>query len=126
MSAKIDFTTLLDILHPVGSYYETSDTSFNPNTAWGGTWLQDSSGRVTVGLDGNDADFNTVGKTGGSKTYTLTLGNMPKYVVQEVDTQQTSCKYSATGNAGQYRKNSPTPVEIVQPYVTVVRWHRTA
>ena len=26
------------IYYPVGSYYETSDTTFNPNTAWGGTW----------------------------------------------------------------------------------------
>lgn len=24
--------------YPVGSYYETSDADFNPNTAWGGTW----------------------------------------------------------------------------------------
>lgn len=26
------------IYYPVGSYYETSDSSFDPNTAWGGTW----------------------------------------------------------------------------------------
>ena len=25
--------------YPVGSYYETSDANFNPNTAWGGTWV---------------------------------------------------------------------------------------
>lgn len=29
--------TLLDMFYPVGSYYETSDGSFNPNTSWGGT-----------------------------------------------------------------------------------------
>lgn len=33
---------ILDIFYPVGSYYETSDTTFNPNTAWGGTWVQDT------------------------------------------------------------------------------------
>ncbi len=30
----------LDKFYPVGSYYETSDTTFNPNTAWGGTWVE--------------------------------------------------------------------------------------
>lgn len=29
--------TLLDMFYPVGSYYETSDGNFNPNTSWGGT-----------------------------------------------------------------------------------------
>ena len=32
----------LDYYYPVGSYYETSDASFNPNTAWGGTWVQET------------------------------------------------------------------------------------
>lgn len=27
-----------DLIRPVGSYYETSDTSFDPNVTWGGTW----------------------------------------------------------------------------------------
>lgn len=30
---------ILDVFYPVGSYYETSDTTFNPNTSWGGTWV---------------------------------------------------------------------------------------
>ena len=29
---------LLNIFYPIGSYYETSDTSFDPNTSMGGTW----------------------------------------------------------------------------------------
>lgn len=28
--------------YPVGSYYETSDSAFNPNTAWGGTWASET------------------------------------------------------------------------------------
>lgn len=31
----------LDYYYPVGSYYETSDASFIPNTAWGGTWASE-------------------------------------------------------------------------------------
>lgn len=37
-------STVLDC-YPVGSYYETSDTSFDPNTTWGGTWESASTGR---------------------------------------------------------------------------------
>ena len=29
---------LIDTFYPVGSYYENSDTKFDPNKAWGGTW----------------------------------------------------------------------------------------
>lgn len=43
--------SLLDIFYPVGSYYETSNKDFNPNTAWGGTWVQDTVGRCTVGAN---------------------------------------------------------------------------
>lgn len=38
--------SLLDIFFPVGSYYETSDENFNPNTAWGGTWTLETPGAV--------------------------------------------------------------------------------
>lgn len=27
-----------DYIYPVGSYYETSDTNFDPAEAWGGKW----------------------------------------------------------------------------------------
>lgn len=62
-----DPSQLVDFFYPVGSYYETSDTSFDPNTSWGGTWQLDSAGKVTVASDANDTDFDTVGNTGGSK-----------------------------------------------------------
>lgn len=53
---------LIDFFYPVGSYYETSDTSFNPNTAWGGTWSLEAEGMVHIGAGQNYA----VGSTGGS------------------------------------------------------------
>ena len=31
-------TDFIDVFYPVGSYYESSDDSFNPNASWGGTW----------------------------------------------------------------------------------------
>ena len=39
--------------YPVGSYYETSDTSFNPNTSWGGTWILETEGQVHVSAGSN-------------------------------------------------------------------------
>lgn len=32
---------MLNYIYPVGSYYETSDADFDPNTAWGGTWTSE-------------------------------------------------------------------------------------
>lgn len=54
--------------YPVGSYYETSDSAFDPNIAWGGTWVKDSAGKVTVAQDADDTSFDAIGETGGAKT----------------------------------------------------------
>lgn len=35
---------LLDTFYPIGSYYETSDISFDPNISWGGTWSKVTEG----------------------------------------------------------------------------------
>lgn len=31
---------IIDLVYPVGSYYYTSNSSFNPNNSWTGTWVQ--------------------------------------------------------------------------------------
>lgn len=36
-------------------------------------------GRMPVGFDTAQAEFNTMGKTGGAKSKTLTVGNLPKH-----------------------------------------------
>lgn len=70
--------TLLDYLHPVGSIY-ISTTSTNPGTIFGGTWVQWGAGRVPIGINTSDTNFNTVEKTGGSKTHTITASEMPSH-----------------------------------------------
>ena len=53
---------------PIGSVF-IAVVSTNPNTLLGyGTWSAFGAGRVLVGLDAADPDFDTVGETGGSKT----------------------------------------------------------
>lgn len=33
-NSDIDYSELLDFFYPVGSFYETTDTKFNPNESW--------------------------------------------------------------------------------------------
>lgn len=65
------FSSLLDLVHPVGSIYMSVNNT-NPGTLFGGTWVAWGSGRVPVGVNASDADFNTVEKQAGAKTVTLT------------------------------------------------------
>jgi hypothetical protein len=55
---------------PIGAVF-TSVVSTNPAILLGfGTWVSLGTGRVLVGYDANDSDFNAAEKTGGSKTGT--------------------------------------------------------
>lgn len=65
------------LIYPVGSIYETMDSTFNPNDAWGGTWERTSEGRFPVGRKSSDSDFAKVGQTGGEKKHTLIESEMP-------------------------------------------------
>lgn len=60
--------------HPIGSI-EINVNGINPSEYIGGTWESYGSGRVLVGIDTSQTEFNTVEKTGGSKTHTHTTGN---------------------------------------------------
>ena len=67
--------------YPVGSIY-LSVVNTNPSTWFGGTWELVAKGRTLVGVDTNDTDFNTVKKTGGSKTVTLNQNQIPQFCFQ--------------------------------------------
>lgn len=68
----------LQIAFPVGSTYITQ-TNINPYTILEfGTWER-LKGKICLGLDEKDKDFNTIGKTGGEKTHTLTIDEMPSH-----------------------------------------------
>lgn len=65
---------------PVG-YVLISTVNTNPATFLGyGTWSNTfGAGRVLVGLNASDSDFDTAEKTGGSKAHTLTTAEMPSH-----------------------------------------------
>lgn len=67
-ASALTMATVIDTLYPVGSLY-TSTLSTNPATLLGrGTWVAFAAGRVLVGVDGSDPDFDVSGDTGGAKT----------------------------------------------------------
>ena len=141
---KINPKLILDVFYPVGSYYETSDTSFNPNTAWGGTWQEDTAGRITIAYNSSDNDFKQVGYTGGSKTHTQTTDEVAPHTHQLwVEDGSLTNAYGLPQSAMDWNKqlnswanaqfgvnrtnvNTAKPMDIMNPYVVVKRWHRTA
>ena len=67
----------VDMFFPVGSYYETSDASFDPNVSWGGTWVL-----ITNAVQGTTGAYNRVSvrNTAVQKTTsTLDLGEFTFY-----------------------------------------------
>lgn len=54
--------------------------NINPSTYLGfGTWVLWGSGRVPVGVDTSQTEFNTVEKTGGEKSHKLTVSEIPSH-----------------------------------------------
>ena len=66
----ISRTEYAELFAIIGTKYGSGDgsTTFN---------LPNIKGKTTVGLDIDDTDFNTLGKTGGEKTHTLTENEIP-------------------------------------------------
>lgn len=69
---------LIDTIFPIGSTYTTQDNT-NPNSILGvGTWER-FKGKVALGLDEDDANMSTIGRTGGEKTHKLTINEIPSH-----------------------------------------------
>jgi hypothetical protein len=72
---------LWDKIYPEGSIYATTKTDFDPNNSFYGTWQEYAAGKVLVGHDANDSDFDTVNSAthSGAKTHQLTVNEMPSH-----------------------------------------------
>ena len=125
--------------YPVGAIFTTTVAYANSAAvvaAIGGTtWTAFGAGKVLVGVDASDTDFDTVEETGGAKTHTLTISEMPAHT-HSYDRQVTSTdalsihdivrttggnSSSTTGSTG-----GGTAHNNLQPYITVYMWKRTA
>lgn len=63
-------SSFLNKTYPIGSIY-MSVNAVNPKTLFGGTWIAWGTGRIPVGLDTGQTEFNITEKTGGTKTINL-------------------------------------------------------
>jgi len=152
-----DTTSNMSMLkaYPIGSIY-MSENNTNPEELFGGEWEEYGAGRTLVGVDTNQSEFASVGLTGGEKTHTLTIGEMPShshtsYIIftgySAWDVSSTNGGYifnrnttviantdnaPFTGNLATMPITSTSingnsqPHNNLQPYITVYMWKRTA
>ena len=139
LSAGSGLISLSDV-YPVGSIYINASVSTNPGTLLGfGTWVAFGAGRVPVGIDATQTEFDTAEETGGAKTHTLSISEIPAH------THNQGSHDSSAGDGGAYntefiRDHSDTAngpnVESsstggggahnnLQPYIVVYMWKRT-
>lgn len=80
-AASIIWSTMVDKIYPVGSIYMSASLSTPEavGNVLGGTWTAWGAGRVPVGVDTTQTEFNTVEKTGGAKTHTLKVDEIPAH-----------------------------------------------
>jgi microcystin-dependent protein len=149
---------IMNIVYPIGSVF-IGVVSTNPDTLlFGGTdlttWAAFGAGRVLVGIDSGDDDFNSVEETGGAKTKALEFANMPAHSHQWYDLGGSSGKcidgtnfassrsWNSSGNFSNIndplddndfytntatnRNSNGSSFSIVQPYIVVYMWKRTA
>lgn len=136
---------IFDRIYPVGSIY-MSVNSTNPSNYFGGTWVSWGQGRVPVGVNTSDSNFSTVEKTGGEKSHTLSIAEMPNH-------NHTRGGSDAGWGAGNYGSITDVLVSLgttsanqlffhaagatnstgsgsahnnLQPYITCYMWKRTA
>ena len=122
---------------PIGSVF-TSVVATNPATLLGfGTWSAIAAGRVLVGLDSGDTDFDTAEETGGAKsvqasaqTFTGTKGTTSTNNGSAVKVGTSSANAAPTSHTHTLTPtgtNTPgAATSVVQPYFVVYFWKRTA
>ena len=146
--------SFLDTIYPVGSVYINATVATNPGTLLGfGTWTAVGAGRVPVGIDSSDTDFDAAEETGGAKEVTLTSAqsgvpaHAHKFRISGDSTPASGTSggivVSPTGSTfnGTSGEPSDTAGEQIggntaadatsahtnlQPYIVVYMWKRTA
>lgn len=137
---QINGTDIFDKIYPVGSIYINATNSTNPATLLGfGTWVAFGAGKVPVGIDSSDTDFDVAEETGGVKDVTLTINQIPSHT-HNIDYSQSGAgggNVSVDFFAGIASNASGALTHItestggggshtnLQPYIVVYMWKRT-
>ena len=124
---------------PIGSVFLTVSATAPATLLGGGTWVAFGTGRVLVGIDAAQTEFDTVEETGGAKTHTLQTTEIPAHT--HVVTSQTATTGSATSYEHGVLDTSSAEAEAtevtgstggglahnnLQPYIVVRMYKRTA
>lgn len=122
-----------ETIYPVGSVYISVNSSFDPNTSFGGTWVRIQD-RFLLASGSNYAN----GNTGGEATHTLTIDEMPSHnhkplhlAYGEASTSPTGLNYASTSVGTQNfdwlsSQGGNQPHNNMPPYLVVMVWKRTA
>ena len=129
--------SVLDFFYPVGSIYISTSSTFNPQTAWGGTWKKTADGRCLIGA----SDKYPLRSTGGEAEHTLTVNEMPihrhtssrinwyndlqTYGISVNIVAKSNLKVDGPDTNTSYTGNSKAHNNM-QPYLAVYIWERTA
>lgn len=103
---------IADNLYPVGSIY-FSVTNTNPSSKFGGTWVSWGSGRVPVGVNSNDGNFNSVEKTGGSSSHSHTISVGSKSAFTSGSTTLSTSQIPSHTHSGTTGVGSTNSIRVV-------------
>ena len=157
---QTQLNNIADIAHPIGSIFQTvhnyADSAAVVAAIGGTTWVRFAEGKVMVGYDASDTDFDTAEETGGAKTHTLTEAQLPAHRhflfrnvgvgnIGDTTASLSAAHFYADGSQSyRIRKSSATNAFLepditlsgqtgsgsahnnLQPYVVVYMWKRTA
>jgi len=121
-----------ETIYPVGVVV-TLGVATNPATLFGvGAWTA-IAGKVIVGIDATQTEFDTLNETGGAKTHTLTVNEIPAHTHT-----YTKPNSAIGGGGGSDLRRSPDGTfntgstgggaahNNLQPYIVKYVWERTA
>lgn len=147
---------VMKLLNPIGTIREFSVSTNPGTLLGFGTWSAYGTGRFTIAIDSGDTQFDTVDETGGAETVTLTTTELPAHThtgTTASDGAHThNVEGSSAGGSGGTRIDAQTSgvtdvtssngahthtfttasagtgsaFSIMNPYIVVYRWVRTA